>query len=97
MSNRFRRAGLGFAVAALAGAAGCATAAEDGSSRYQLVTTPGPRGTTRQIRSPQPASPEPCPSLRPTSEGPQYRLVTTPGPRGTTRAVRVKGADASCR
>ena len=100
MSNGFRSAGFGFALAALAGTAGCATAAGEFGSRYQLVMTPGPRGTTRLVEtrpSPPPANPENCASRAPTSERPKYRLVTTPGPRGTTRAVRVTGAEASCR
>ena len=100
MYNTFRSAGFGFALAALAGTAGCATAAGEFGPRYQLVTSPGPRGTTRLVetlRPPPAANPETCASQGSTSERPKYRLVTTPGPRGTTRAVRVTGAEASCR
>ena len=100
MSNRYHRVALGLALAALAGTAGCASAGGETGSIYQMVTTPGPRGTTRLVEtrpSPPAANPDFCASRASPADRPKYRLVTMPGPRGTTRAARVAGAEASCR
>lgn len=102
MDSRFRNIRIALSLTALAGTAACAAAPGDESSRYRVVTTPGPRGTTRIVET-EPAAraaataPQPCSSQTATRERPKYRLVTTPGPRGTTRAVRVRGTGASCR
>lgn len=95
MDSRFRKIKILLSLAALAGTPACATATGDESSRYRVVTTPGPRGSTRVVET-EPAA-QPCSSQAATRERPKYRLVTTPGPRGTTRAVRVREAEASCR
>ena len=102
MDNKFRRIGIVFSLAALAVTTGCATATGEATSRYRLVTTPGPRGTTRVVEI-DPAAESSGTTVRRCQAGaarpdrPKYRLVTTPGPRGVTRAVRVREADAACR
>ena len=102
MDSRFRNIKIVLSLMALAGTAACATATGNEGSRYHVVTTPDPRGTTRIVVT-EPAvpavatAPQPCSSQIATRERPKYRLVTTPGPRGTTRAVRVSETGASCR
>lgn len=102
MAEKVRRISIVLSLAAWAVTTGCATAAGEATSRYRLVTTPGPRGTTRVVEI-APAAESSATAARRCQAGaarpdrPRYRLVTTPGPRGVTRAVRVREADEACR
>lgn len=101
MNRIVRKIGYGLLISTLSGLAACSTSEAEEGSPYRLVTTPGPRGTTRlvEVEPPPQASAEaqPCPRETVQSNRPKYRLVSTPGPRGTIRAVRVRGAEAPCR
>lgn len=99
MENRLGKNGKLFAMMILLATSACASATA-GSSRYRLVTDPGPRGTTHATEvEPTATSPvgdaRSCAAQGRTWERARYRLVSTPGPRGMTRSVRVR--ETQCR